>query len=968
MDMSNAKSDQKITIKPLKHKAKGLQDFLKKHAYDKSKHPIITNTRIADSENGIFGGSYYISEEEYPQFIEIYGQENVKKGKREYLTEKQLEKGGPILIDIDMRFDTSIKIRQYTQDHITDLIDIYLGELKTIFQFDEDTRFPIYVLEKPRVNCLKDKTKDGLHLIIGIQADRTTQVLLRKKVLPRLEETWRDSLPLINSWTDILDEGISIGHCNWQMYGSSKPNHETYAITHIYDIKFDSADQEFIIDRTDIKTYDIISNLYKLSARYPDNYSPFFTSAFSDEHSEYSGKTVNKKKSIVSPNVTNTIVSLFAGTSQIQAYASIVNREQLDYFMQEFLKSAEDQKDQETLEIYEYTMTLPPNYYESGSHDKWIRVGWCLRNRNMMYFIIWIYFSAQASNFDFGDIPNLFNRWDKTNMVDNAGLTKRSLMYWSKTDAPEKYKVVREKTLDYYLENTIDSPLSGLTSSEEKKPTGCGEVDLVEVLYHMKKDEFACVSVKDNVWYQYFQHRWEQIDSGTTLRTAISTDLRKEYVKKAQDLAIKIGELPEGDNRFELMNKRLDRIMAIIARLGKTGDKKNMMIEAKDKFYDGEFLKRLDTNPYLMCFRNGVWDFQEKNFRQGRPDDYLSITTGIDYIKNDPVKDKDIIEEVQQFMRQLFPVPQLEKYMWEHLASILIGVATDQTFNNYIGGGSNGKSVLTNLMGMVLGGYKYDLTAAAVTCKERTKVGGLAPEIVELKGKRYVVMAEPSKGDVINEGIMKQFTAGNDKITARSPYMLKMMEFHPQFKLVVCANQLLKIPTTDHGTWRRIRLVDFMSLFTNSPVDNDPVKPYQYKLIPDIEKKFDGKFKYVFMDCLVQIALKTGGKVEQCDFVLAASDRYRQSQDVISEFMNEFYVSCPGAKVLNKTCVSEDFKRWHMETYNSKGPQPKEVYEYMDRKYGKPSGGKWINVKRKEIIIQEDEGDMDEVNDVDLDE
>ena len=55
MDIPNAQSDQKITIKPLKNKAKGLQEFLKKHAYDKSKHPIITNTRIADSENGIFG-------------------------------------------------------------------------------------------------------------------------------------------------------------------------------------------------------------------------------------------------------------------------------------------------------------------------------------------------------------------------------------------------------------------------------------------------------------------------------------------------------------------------------------------------------------------------------------------------------------------------------------------------------------------------------------------------------------------------------------------------------------------------------------------------------------------------------------------------------------------------------------------------------------------------------------------------
>jgi P4 family phage/plasmid primase-like protien len=359
-------------------------------------------------------------------------------------------------------------------------------------------------------------------------------------------------------------------------------------------------------------------------------------------------------------------------------------------------------------------------------------------------------------------------------------------------------------------------------------------------------------------------------------------------------------------------------------------------------------------NPYLICCKNGVWDFKEKCFRQGRPDDYLSISTGIDYIPIDRNKDADIIEEVNVFMKQLFPYPSLEKYMWEHLASTLIGVAYDQTFNNYIGGGSNGKSVLTNLMGMVLGGYKYDLPHTAITSRERTKVGGLAPEITALKGKRYVVMAEPSKGDVINEGIMKQFTAGNDKITARAPYMIEALEFTPQFKLSVCANQTLKINTTDHGTWRRIRLVPFDAHFTNNPVSDDPLKPYQFKLIPDIEKKFDGKFKHVFFAMLVEIVLRTGGKVEDCDMVLAASNRYRESQDVIAEFINESYEYAQGVKVLNKTCVTEDFKRWHNEMYGTKGPQPKEVHEYMDKKFGKIEKGKWQNVRRREIYDFED--------------
>ena len=99
---------------------------------------------------------------------------------------------------------------------------------------------------------------------------------------------------------------------------------------------------------------------------------------------------------------------------------------------------------------------------------------------------------------------------------------------------------------------------------------------------------------------------------------------------------------------------------------------------------------------------------------------------------------------------------------------------------------------------------------------------GLTPEIVELKGIRYAVMQEPSKGDKINEGIMKQLTSGKDPIQGRAPYMPMTISFIPQFNLVVTANVFMKIESNDHGTWRRIRPVPFMSLFTENPVMTIP--------------------------------------------------------------------------------------------------------------------------------------------------
>jgi phage/plasmid-associated DNA primase len=54
-------------------------------------------------------------------------------------------------------------------------------------------------------------------------------------------------------------------------------------------------------------------------------------------------------------------------------------------------------------------------------------------------------------------------------------------------------------------------------------------------------------------------------------------------------------------------------------------------------------------------------------------------------------------------MAKLFPEQELREYMWEHLSSTLVGTALNQTFNNYLGGGRNGKSVLVTLMTKTLG-------------------------------------------------------------------------------------------------------------------------------------------------------------------------------------------------------------------------------------------------------------------------
>ena len=82
--------------------------------------------------------------------------------------------------------------------------------------------------------------------------------------------------------------------------------------------------------------------------------------------------------------------------------------------------------------------------------------------------------------------------------------------------------------------------------------------------------------------------------------------------------------------------------------------------------------------------------------------------------------------------------------MWDHLASCLIGTNLNQTFNIYTGGGSNGKSVLVELMSRCLGDYKSVVPVTLIT-QNRNTIGSTSSEVVQLMGTRYAVMQEPQK-------------------------------------------------------------------------------------------------------------------------------------------------------------------------------------------------------------------------------
>ena len=499
--------------------------------------------------------------------------------------------------------------------------------------------------------------------------------------------------------------------------------------------KTDSTDVH--VEQVNVSKMDLHDYFNKISVRNKEGLIDTFQikQEKMNEYNEIRDQNTKKRK-------LNTILKKAIIPSNIN-FEAINDEETLDLLIESF---KEDENVSHHLkELHEYTMCLPEEFWGPGSYDKWIRVGWALKNTSDKLYITWLKFSSQSDEFDWLT-HDLYEKWQTFDFYNNDGVSDKSIIYWARTFNLEKYNKIYRSSIHHHIYMSLMNNT---------------DYDIANALFHLYGSQYICASVSHDTWYEFKNNKWDTNEMGCSLRQLISEDMFQEYKNIRVD-PIKYNEQQnktnnDGDDDKNKINAKIQDLHKTVLTLRQSSRKNNIMREAKEIFYDSDFLSKLDKNNYLLGCKNCIIDFKEKRHRKGNPDDFVSKSTNIQYYplshyeKNRP----HIIAEIHEFMDQLFPNEELRKYMWEHLASTLLGTTQNQTFNIYTGSGANGKSQLIELMSIVLGEYKGTVPITLVTQK-RNQIGSASPEIAYLIGTRFAVMQEPSKGDKINEGILKE--------------------------------------------------------------------------------------------------------------------------------------------------------------------------------------------------------------------
>lgn len=908
-----------------------IKAFLEECKVNKGEPFTHTTKSTGSLSDGWSSASYFVQLEYMDDFFTHYCNA-VRRGVFLTITEKP-GPFGPLRVDFD--FKSSLDHggeRQYDTEILKKIIEIYQDELRKIIdpnQFEEKMLWCI-VLEKPSPRIEEGKVKDGFHLHFPhfICEGWVQDKYLRNKVSTRMveEKVW-EGRKFTTEVPDFIDQNIA--KKPWMMYGSM--NYKNKKSTPYLYNRWDKVPLENRYGHA----FDHNLQEMHLHVMFEDEmegrngrikyYLPRFMSVRGYQCFTPLQDGILKKR------------SLFETTKKRKKKANARKRPE------------DVMEDIKTIKDGEIMAMLSDD--RADDYSEWMYVGWTLYNIGQGHeecLEMWIEFSRRSAKFVEGECEN---EWEG---MEYKGKTIGALLAMAKNDSPDEYKKWKQTNIRFFLWKSLLEP----------KPT---EYDVAMVVTKMFGDKFICSDAKKNEWYYYEDHRWREMDSGIQLRRLFVKDviieycnLQREISKDLEDIEYKLG-LAEKDttNFIELTveHKKIEakkkRCSAIVSVLKTTQFHKKLIEMCQLEMHDSQFHKKRDENRYLLGCENGVIDLESMTFRDGRPDDYITFSTGRYYHEYNE-RDEEV-KEVEEILSKIYPNKNRREYFKDFFSMGLKGGNTGKDWLIATGESDGAKSATFRWLELTLGTGKHGYTGKFsrenfVQSTSKNSSSGPRPDLARIRGKRFMGGQEIAKNEKINIGFIKELT-GNDSIWARGMYEKDAEEIKPQFTLITQLNVPPEIPGNDEAFWSRIRILDHESKFVI------PDKLKQFPVPDTLEEQMKMKRFHAdeeFSEKLPELAdvllwllfdrykkmSKDKRKIVRPKEVLLSTEAYQSQNDVYLRFVKERIEKEEDLEKAKNTFIrqsemSSEFKEWYEAEYPS----------YSREKIGKSALKKEINKK-----------------------
>jgi P4 family phage/plasmid primase-like protien len=854
-------------------------------------------------------GRFSIRQDDLDTFFDLYHEHVSVKHKKVGLAEKPMGYI-PVMADVDIKkpytkdesnpFQPNGKL--YSDEQLNTVVSIYQSIIREIVADYTDRHLICVVLEKTPYTVEKNgnlSLKNGFHLHFPYLFLKPCSIEVH--LIPRVQKEVDElkifeNLGLTNS-SDIIDKACCKNQ--WLMYGASKSEElEPYLISKIYDGEMNVIDLEKAFSSYQI--YNKSGHLINIS--------------------ENGGvvKNLPRIMSIIPHN--RQVAELKPGLiSLIKDQIKKKKKEKKEYSTEDVEKEIKTAK-----RLLDMVADFRANDY-----DDWMAVGRALfniSNGSIEGLDLWCDFSSRC--IDKYDENHCVSLWNK---MIRSDYSMGTIKWFAGKDNPVEYKKYKDEIMSHYIKESLNGT----------------HTDVANMLYADFGDEFVCVSITNKIWYQFVGHRWEPIEEGVFLRNKISNEIAATYIAAFQANAQQMGK--DNDDSIQ---QRMKQLQKMTNNCKHASFKASVMREAADIFYDKRFKEKLDMNPYLIGFRNGVYDLKQHIFRAGRPEDFISKSMPIDYFEFNDHDER--VEFVHSFFEKIFPDKSLRTYFFDVISDTFVGGNRRKAVIFWTGDGNNGKSVTQTLLERMFGQYAIKFPTTLITGKKPAS-GAAYPDLARSGGGvRFAVLEEPNEDEQVNVGTLKMLS-GNDSFYARDLFEKGKdgKEIIPMFHLHFICNKLPVLKFADQATFNRVEVLPFESQFI------DPLGKHK-KLLPATfeeqlkEKKFpmDKEIgsKYAEMASPLAWILLNHRKNNKYrvipEKVRQATLEYQKTNDIYRQFVDTYIISeiNPNAYVsLAELYIT--YKAWVTECFPHRTISNRTDFaEYFQKLWGTMERGqKWAN-------------------------
>lgn len=518
--------------------------------------------------------------------------------------------------------------------------------------------------------------------------------------------------------------------------------------------------------------------------------------------------------------------------------------------------------------IKKYLDILDPDRYTD--RNKWLNVGYILHSIDSDFVDLWHYFSSKWENYDEDHCCKAWDSFQNSEYI----YTIHNLMHLAKVDNPDDYEEISHEIPSHDIKYL--RPFDNIIS---------------KLICRLYGEKFVCSNPEKNEWYYFSGIRWIKENKSFNLRKLMINDVFTKVENYRRQLI--------HESASEELIKNYHNILKILG----SGYKLNCL---ELEFYNSNFYKIIDQNKDLIGFENGIYDLQTMEFRKGNSSDYVSLSTGYEYVEFQP-NSSDYIE-LMNLIYKILPMDDVRHFTLKSLASCLDGHIRDENFYIWSGKnntGGNGKSTIMDLLLKALGDYACTAPVTLMTTK-RESANSANSALANIKNKRAVIMQEPESNEQIQAGVMKSLTGG-DRVSTRELHQ-SQCEFKPNAKFFMCCN---KLPTIDidGGVVRRLKITEFASRFVEEPNDDNIAQGiHEFKIDKDLKSKLD-TYKSVFMCILLDYykLYKTQGVIPP-DAVQQVTKKYENDNNIIKQFVEEKLAIGSKHDTISKDQLKDVFK------------------------------------------------------------